>query len=306
MLFPLLMQGACATDLRQSQSEAALVLPFDSSNDQIELMAQVNGRVVRVLLDTGVDPSVIDLSTARRTNLPLSAAPIGEAAGVGDSKQPIYGSEIIDLNLGGRSFGNVDAAAMDMSGLQRGDRPKVEGILGYSFLRGRRLLIDYPGARVVIFSDESQAAAWERRCSKQHKMVLKSFSGDTIPIIPDFRFGQSTAPVSVDTGSGQSIGLLQSALQLPSLIGGIEPGPDTTVVGARGPTTVPTGKLRVPIGFGPFNLPEGQLVHLRRDQGSTQTRVANLGNRTLKQMQISLMLDYPQNKVSFLANCRFR
>jgi hypothetical protein len=39
-------------------------LPFDFSRSEIELEVTVKGERLHVLLDTGVDPSVIDLSRA--------------------------------------------------------------------------------------------------------------------------------------------------------------------------------------------------------------------------------------------------
>ena len=306
LLVPLLLPSSCATYRQDALQPSSLVVPYDSSHDQIELAAVVKGQPVRLLLDTGVDPSAIDLADARKLNLPLSEDPAGSAAGVGNANHPIYPSQIVDLQLGGVSLGNVDAAAMDMSALQRAGRAEVDGVLGYSFISSRVLLVDYPRDRLFIFADSDSALAWARRCARRHRIPLATVPGDTIPVIPHFRFGESTAPVSIDTGSGQTIGLLKSALRLPSLVMGLDPGPAITITGARGTAQVASGRLKVPIGFGPFNLPQGQPVHVRPDEGSSQTRVANVGNRTLKQMGISLLLDYPRHRITFLGDCRVR
>ena len=124
-----------------------------------------------------------------------------------------------------------------------------------------------------------------------------------MPIIPNFRFGPSSAPVSLDTGSSQSIGLFQSALRLPALRNGISLGEDISMTGARGTVRAPAGTLRVPIGFGPYRLQAGQAVHLRSDEEASAGRVANVGNRTFRAMGLSLLLDYKSGRISFMRGC---
>ena len=52
-------------------ASAPVTVSFDFSRHAIELTATVKGKPINVLLDTGVNPSVIDLGRATALGLPL-------------------------------------------------------------------------------------------------------------------------------------------------------------------------------------------------------------------------------------------
>src|ERR1700710_166279 len=126
-------------------TDAPLTVPFDFSRHAIGLDVTVKGAPLYMILDTGVDPSAIDLKRAEALGLPIQRDNAGEASGEGDAKSAqIFGATIDGLVIGGRAFGAVDAAAMDMSTLSARYGRSLDGVLGYSFLSSRIVLIDYP------------------------------------------------------------------------------------------------------------------------------------------------------------------
>ena len=54
--------------------------------------------------------------------------------------------------------------------------------------------------------------------------------------------------------------------------------------GLRGHAETTGYAFAAPIGFGPFSLPAEQAVTVRKDVGSTDTRVGNVGNEVLAAM----------------------
>jgi hypothetical protein len=286
-------------------AEGTLTVPFDFSRHAIGLNVTVKGAPVYMILDTGVDPSGVDLKRAEALGLPVQRDGAGEATGEGDAKSAqIYPASIDDLVLGGRAFGSVDAAAMDMSALSaRYGRP-LDGVLGYSFLNNRIVLIDYPGAKLSILDRVADAVPLIAACRTRFSFPLRANGDDMIPVIPDFRFGTATAPITLDTGSTGSISLYGGALDLPGLRQGFVVTGRTTSTGARGNSTSDSGVLNMTVGFGPFTLPPGQSASLRAVAGSPDTRLANIGNKLFAAMKLKMLLDYKARQMTFYGDCK--
>src|SRR5262245_49373089 len=119
-------------------SAAPLMLPFDYSRHAIGIDLTVKGTPLYMLLDTGLDPSAIDLKRAEALGLSVQRDAGQEAAGEGnDARAQIYPASIDQLAIAGHIFPPIDAAAMDMGQLStRYGRP-LDGVLGYSFLNNR-------------------------------------------------------------------------------------------------------------------------------------------------------------------------
>jgi hypothetical protein len=73
--------------------------------------------------------------------------------------------------------------------------------------------------------------------------------------------------------------------------------------GARGASTVEDFTLNEPVGFGPFTLPSGQKVFVHNQEGSAETRVANIGNTLLADLKIRMLLDYRSRSMTFYGSC---
>src|SRR5580698_2601033 len=99
-------------------SPEPLTIPFDFSRSSIGLDFTVKGTPLYVILDTGVDPSVIDLARAEALGLKIDRHDGGDASGFGDGKgATVFPSSIDNLVIAGHSFTPFDALASDMTGL---------------------------------------------------------------------------------------------------------------------------------------------------------------------------------------------
>jgi hypothetical protein len=301
---PFLVAACSFFVIGASAAEAPLSVPFDYSRSAIGLDVTVKGTPLYMLLDTGVDPSAVDSARAEALHLHVDRSTSGEASGEGDATHAqIYAATIEGLGVGGRTLGSVDALAMDMSALSVRYGRKLDGILGYSFLSTRIVLIDYPNSRLSILSRAGEATGLTRGCRQRYAIPLRSFEGDTIPVIPDFRFGAATAPITLDTGSNGGISLYAGAFDVPAIRAGYVETGETSATGARGNTTTKTGTLNLAVGFGPFSLPAGQPVTLAKIPGSADTRLANIGNKLFAAMGLKMLLDYPGKTITFYGTC---
>jgi hypothetical protein len=104
---------ACAAP--QTVSPGTFSVPFDFIRNQIVLDVRVRGgSSLRMLLDTAGAPSAVDLATADRIGLPIDRGATGVAEGVGADRVRMFASRLEDVELGGRSFGHLDAVALDL------------------------------------------------------------------------------------------------------------------------------------------------------------------------------------------------
>ena len=281
-----------------------LQVPFDFARGAIRLDVTVKGEPLSMILDTGVDPSVIDLRRADALGLKVDRGAGGEASGEGDAKESkAYPATIDGLALGGRSFAPVDAVGFDMATLSASYGSTLDGVLGYSFLADKTVLIDYAHTTLGILDRPADAWPTVGACRLRYTLPLKSYEGDQIPVIADFRLGAAHAPISLDTGSNGGIALFQNALDLPGVRGALVAQGERVATGARGHTTTQVYVLNAPVGFGPFTLPAGQTVTVHKEAGSATTRLANIGNRLFAAMHLKMLLDYRARLMTFYGDC---
>ena len=279
-----------------------LSVPFDFSRHAIGLTVVIKGKPLYFLLDTGVNPSVVDLARAEALGLPLDRKAAGEGNGEGPGTAPEIPGTIPSPEIGGRKFANVEVLATDMSAMSAAYGRALDGVLGYSFLSANSVLIDYQAHKVTIGTDgKGQDPA--AQCRKTYSLPFMSNDDDQFPVLRAFRFGGVEAPVTLDTGSNRAIGLYQAALRIPAIrkaliYRGAEQGNSF-----GGSYTTRDAILTVPMSIGPFVLPAGQAVSVMPGKGLPGKRIANVGNGFLAALKVQLLVDYPHKRIVFLRDC---
>lgn len=282
----------------------ALDVPFDFSRGAIGLDVTVKGTPLFFLLDTGVDPSVIDHARAESLGLKIDLHAGGEASGYGEAKSAaIFPATLDGLAIGGRSFGPVDAVVADTSAMSQAFGRKIDGVLGYSFLTDKIVLIDYESKKVGILDKADDADSTTRRCHKRWVTALQFLDGDNTPIISAFRLGTTSGPITLDTGSNGGISLFDRALTLPGVRAALTEHGVAEHTGARGVANTTTYTFDAPVGFGPFSLPAGQIVNRIKAPSTADKRVANIGNRLFSEMKLEILLNYPAKRLVFYGGC---
>ncbi|MBV8068371.1 MAG: aspartyl protease family protein [Acidobacteriaceae bacterium] len=100
--------------------QSVVEIPFELLDDSIAVEATVNGRgPFWMLLDTGADPSVVELETAKNVGLKLAATG-QQGSGGGTGVNLAYETVLPVVQLGGLRAINVDAVGMDLSKIQLG------------------------------------------------------------------------------------------------------------------------------------------------------------------------------------------
>jgi hypothetical protein len=292
-----------ATVSSVAASQESLTIPFDFSRSAIGLDVTVRGKPLYVILDTGVDPSLIDLARAEALGLKVDGQNAGEASGFGDGKRAtIFPSSIDGLVIGGHAFASFDALASDMTAFSAHYGRKLDGVLGYSFLADKIVLIDYPRQTLGILNQATDAMSMVGTCRTRWSTPLRTV--ENFPVITNFRFGTAKGRISLDTGSNGGIALYQSALEMKGVRAALSEKSAITFAGARGDGKAESYTFNAPVGFGPFGLPPGEVVTVRNEKGSNSTRVANGGNALFAAMKLKILLNYRARTMTFYGYCR--
>jgi len=120
-------------------------IPF-MLNEEIPLIAVrvfLNARgPFNFVLDTGASMTIASPTTARRAGLQLREAESAHSLGI-DGKQEIRIVKAKYLCLGAAAASNLDIGVCSLRPIARGTQMKLEGILGYNFLRYFNISIHY-------------------------------------------------------------------------------------------------------------------------------------------------------------------
>lgn len=292
-----------ATTSSAAASQDSLAIPFDFSRSSIGLDVTVRGKQLYVILDTGVDPSVIDLARAEELGLKVDRQDGSQPSGFGDAKgETIFPSSIDKLVIADHAFAPFDALASDMTAISAHYGRKLDGILGYSFLADKIILIDYPRQTLGILDHATDATPLVRTCRTHWSTRLRT--DENFPVITNFRFGLAKGRITLDTGSNGGIALYQSALDLKGVRAALSEESAVTFAGARGNGKAKSYRFDATVGFGPFTLPPGEMVTVRNERGSRNTRVANVGNTLFAAMKLKMLLNYRARTMTFYGDCR--
>ena len=279
-----------------------ITVPFDFSRSSIGLNVTVEGRALYFILDTGVNPSLIDLSRAEELGLKVDRQNAGDPSGFGEGKgAEIFPSRIANLAIAGNTFAPFDALATDLTALSTRYGRRLDGVLGYSFLVDKTVLIDYPQQTLGVLDAAASAAPMVQACRVHWTIPLRTV--DSFPVIPGFHFGAARGRLTLDTGSNGGIALYQSALKLKGVPEALSEKSSVSLEGARGESRATSYTMNVPVGFGPFTLPAGSVVTLRKQEGSKSTSVANGGNALFAAMRLKMLLDYRHRSMTFYGSC---
>lgn len=202
--FALLAFGLTACASVPPPQASDITLPTTFRDGVIFVKASVNGAgPVWMLLDNGTTPSGIDLAYARSLGLPLKAG-AGSGTGIGTAKFQFFNTAA-DVSAGGASVRHMAISALDLSAIPGPDGEPLKGVLGYSFLEGRIVVIDYPHEAVRF-------AATSAPCRCDLPMTLDT----EIPTVPVSVAGHPMRAL-VDTGGAYDLLLTPAAVQAASL-----------------------------------------------------------------------------------------
>ena len=164
-----------------------------------------------MLLDSGTDPSAIDAALARRLRAPVDST-LHQGEGAGSGPIQAFEWDMVHLRLGAVEADTVPAAALDLSQISDKLGMPIHGVLGYGFLQGRIVQIDYPLHRVRFLR------RWPS-LSHRDSVAELAFLADTLDPTPRFaaRVGSSRVMLLYDSGSSGSLSIAGQATHVLGL-----------------------------------------------------------------------------------------
>jgi hypothetical protein len=185
-------------------------VPFDFYRNEVLIQVWIDGAgPYAVMLDTGTDPSTIDLALARRLHLPLASS--GSAGdGGGTVPSAYFATTLPEVTVGGLTADKVDALATDLTGLSKAFHRPVLAVLGYSLLRSRIVQIDYPRKRVRFYARPLPAESARRHNTPRH--VRLPFRYADYLLLDQLVINRRPAIGGLDTGSDSAFTVTPAAI----------------------------------------------------------------------------------------------
>jgi hypothetical protein len=263
---------------------------FASPGSRVVVQAMLGKRgPYAMLLDTSTDLSVIDAALGRQLLAVADAA--GAGAGTGPAGTSRW--DMVGLRIGHLRADTVAAEAVDLGKVSEQVGTHLDGVLGYSFLRGRIVQIDYRRHRVRFYRE---SPSWSGFVSEEFSMTLGP--GDRIPRFTG-RIDRHDAVLLFDTGLSAAVVVFGGAipyLKLEAAFAAATPdsapcdsGSACTRVGHV--PSVELGQIRFADVPGVFHTPGYGLSWDR------ETPAATIGGALLEGVVVTL--DYPHRSIRF-------
>jgi hypothetical protein len=275
-----------------SAKNEAVEVPFDFYHDVIILQVKVNDKgFYNMMLDTGANPSAVDLHTAKEIGLKLGS--VGHrGTGGGTSINLMYETQLPLVELGSLTTNNVAALAIDLSKASEALGKPIHGVLGHSFLNHRIVQIDYM-KRVVRFYVKSPFPKTTNQANNAKLTVLPFRYHDDI-LIDEVLVNGKKMVANFDTGSNANFQLTPAAVLDLELEGEVRKAQVSKSVGFNGEAENREGKIKN-ITVGGISIDEPTVIFFGKGTGrDKQAWGINIGNAFLKDFVVTI--DY-QRKV---------
>jgi predicted aspartyl protease len=274
--------------------EQAVEIPFEFHKNEIILQVRVNGKgPFNMMLDTGTDPSGVDVTTAK--DLGLKLHPLGkEISGGGTDSNRGYYTQLPLIEVGAFTAKNVDAIAIDLSKVSERLGKPLHGVLGHSVLNGRIVQIDYPG-RVLRFYTRSPFSKSTEQANTSKRTVIAFRYADNV-LIDDVSVNGKKIVGNLDTGSSGLFNLTPAAVSYLGLEEEVGRAPVSTDVGFNGVSENRKGKLRN-VTIGGISLDEPDVIFFGKGTGRDKKPWGlNIGNVFLKDFVMTI--DYKKKLIA--------
>ncbi len=223
---------------RADGKQQVVEVPFEFYHNEIIVQVKVDGKgPFNMMLDTGTDPSAVDLNTAREMGLKLQF--LGKpGTGGGTDVNLTYYTKLPLVEVGGLNVKTLEALALDLSKVSARLGKPLHGVLGHSLLNGRVVQIDYPNHIVRFYSQPlfSKTANTPTR-------TMMSFRYSDNVLVDDVMVNGKKVVANLDTGSNGTFALTPAAVSYLGLDEDFNQAPVSTDVGYNGVSQNRKGKV---------------------------------------------------------------
>jgi predicted aspartyl protease len=187
---------AMAAGARITDPSGVTTVPIELENNHIYADALVDGKKVRVIVDTG---GVNLLTPASAKRLGITAEGKLAAAGVGEERADLALAHGREVRLGSAVLENPVFYVIDLGTLPAAEGTEIDGLVGFEMFRRFRVTIDY-AAKTLTLADPA------RFKPPEGAHVVPFDLADRIPIVTGTLDGLPVR-ITVDTGSRSSLTL---------------------------------------------------------------------------------------------------
>jgi predicted aspartyl protease len=200
--------GSAQAFIERHESE----VPFLFEHKLIFVEAKINGKgLFKMMLDTGSDISVINLPLARELGLPVGSK--GHSVeGAGTDHALFYKTKLTQVEIGDLLVKDLYAGAIDLSKIGQALHTTLDGVLGYNFLQGKVVQIDYP-KRVLHFYSGAPLPASGQQQNTTQRTVLPFRQPEYGPVLDEVYINGRRIRAAMDTGSGDVLKLTPEAIK---------------------------------------------------------------------------------------------
>ena len=188
-------------------------VPFTFLEDEIIVEAKVNGKPMRMLLDTGADVCIINRAVADRLGLKFNRKPV-RLRGVGMGIAKAYLSRIQQLEIGQLSGKDLFTLVTETTP-KVGDRA-VDGIIGFEFLKDKIFQVDYAG-QMLRFYNASPYRKTDTQSERRSVLTFRLREKRDMPVIDGVMVNGKPIVIGIDTGSDSGLVLFPDALKILNL-----------------------------------------------------------------------------------------
>jgi predicted aspartyl protease len=268
-------------------------IPFEFVRGAIVVQATVNGKGrFSMLLDTGADPSIVDLDTAKSIGLEV-AAQGDQGSGGGKDANPAYETSLPTVQLDSFTATNVAALAMDLSKISTALGRTIGGVLGYSLLKSRIVQIDYPNRKVRFMTKAPSCAEAVHLAVGKCTTLSFRYKNDILAAGVEVNGKRVTA--NFDTGSNGTFQVTPSAVEKLRLGEEVARAHPTSSMGFNGALKNQEGTVRN-VRVGTISVNEPTVVFYGKGMGmDKEPWDLRVGNGFLK--DFVLTLDFQHGRI---------
>lgn len=217
-------------------------IPFEFYKNEIIIQVQINGKgPFNMMLDTGTDPSAIDLATAKEIGLKLNSTG-HQGSGSGASVNLAYQTKLPLVDVGPLQAKNINALAIDLSKISERIGKPIHGILGQSLLNKRIVQIDYPKRIVRFYSKTPFPKTSDRPDTAKHTTLAFRYDDDVL--VDNVSVNGKKMTANFDTGSNSGFQITPAAVTELGLNDEVSKGRVTNAVGYNGASENHEGQVK--------------------------------------------------------------
>ncbi|HEX5777186.1 MAG TPA: aspartyl protease family protein [Caulobacteraceae bacterium] len=196
-------------------------LPFASDRAVVPTVrAEIEGRRINALIDSGAQYSAIDRGFAEALGLRSSFAPL---VAVGVSGQPQLGRGVsADVSVGGLRLEDLKAAVLELGPIAGPRGLSAPLILGQDVLRGLVADIDFPGRRMMLLAADAHVLPQTAQAAPTR------LQGRALAV--QVSVGDTPLEVTVDTGASAVLALTRQTADSLGLLTGQKPRTAASIV----------------------------------------------------------------------------